>query len=658
MDFFGRDRKAAQNAVAEVERAVKLSAQGRHEEALRIFDDVVQRHTRATHLGLKAAVANALYHKGVTLALRGLDRDAVDTWRELERGFGPATEPEVADWVVRGLFNIAVGRQRHDDSAAAIELYEDVVRRCDAQRTEPFIELLCDSLSNVVLLLHETGQQERALLTGRRLLARLGAPQRAGKLVHKLNTLGAISGALRELGRYDEALPIIDEVLELIRGSNEHDQIERTVSMLNNKGTVLLRLERHAAAASAYGAAFDASRACSEPDAILYGARALLNKATALHMLHAFDDELAALSLAIDHFAGKPEPPLTEVSVKALVRSEELLQALGRSAEAEAVRARLIALGEQLRDADDQQLAARALLSHAPKVEDLGERLELLDAVVSTLAKHPGAARDQLMSAQALSTKGLELAHAEQLDAAIVAWDDALATVAGRQDDDAAVLIARTLLSRAIALAKLACADEALRGFEQVVTRFDNLRGAEVSAAVLAARDSAVRVRRWNAEKRAAYPQPLTVSETIASLAAPVAHASAKARELIPHFVNASLVPGTLTADLSYATHDSGKHALGETGLALLAGFVQNVRARVGKRPGALVIKATPDLGDPGWPDSNHQLMSESTAVFGLPMRVAALHTHASLCARRLSFPLRDVGWVAGTFIFNFEADE
>lgn len=127
----------------------------------------------------------------------------------------------------------------------------------------------------------------------------------------------------------------------------------------------------------------------------------------------------------------------------------------------------------------------------------------------------------------------------------------------------------------------------------------------------------------------------------------------------VPLFLEAQAMPETLATQISYAAHDRSAHAEGKTGLALVAGVAKRIAMESGRAPSAFVLEARPSLGHPAAPDGNFQLMTESLSLFGLPMQIAAHHTHLGLCGACLDYPLLSVGSVAGVALcLNFERSE
>jgi tetratricopeptide (TPR) repeat protein len=76
-----------------------LALLGRSEEAIEVYDELVDRFGNATEL--REQVARALYNKGVALGLLGRTEEAIGVFKEVVDRFGDATEPELRRIVTR-----------------------------------------------------------------------------------------------------------------------------------------------------------------------------------------------------------------------------------------------------------------------------------------------------------------------------------------------------------------------------------------------------------------------------------------------------------------------------------------------------------------------------------------------------------------------------
>jgi tetratricopeptide (TPR) repeat protein len=657
MDFFGRDRRAALAIAASVERNVQLAVAGSLEPALAGLEDIVRQHAQARDPRIRECVAKAMYHQGVVLRHLGRGALALERWRELARSFGADAEPEILSWVGRALFNAGTALQRNGDGPAAIHHYEELVSRLGNHSTQEALELVCDGLSNLSFVLHEQARDQDAVKFSKLLLTRLEAPALRHLHAHRINALGTLSDALGGLGQHAAALGALDRALLELETFAGPDRVERVVNLLNSKGALLRELGQLADAAQMFDAAFQASAGQSEPDVVLHGARALSNKALVLGLTGAFDAELATLSLLIESFVGRPDAQLTSLVVAALLRSYARLKELGRDEEAQVFRARFDGLGRWAQDAEDQQIAARALMSHAKDMDNVGDRIDVLDAVVDALDKHPGAGMDELLIARARLAKGVELAQGGQLGAAIEAWDDARQRLSARQDEDAAELSAVLLMNRAMALHNLGCGAEACAELWELIGRLEGVRAGAVSDAVLAARQLHGQITSFLAERPTAAARPVGLPETLGSLRAGLgAAARGEPPQTAAHFVDARLEDNAFVVHLRYAAHDREKQAQGITGFALIASLINRLQQDNGQCPSAIVVQSVPKLGNADQ-DANFRLLTESMAVFGLPLRTAAQQTHLGTCAEVLGYTLDEVGLVTGAgLVCRFES--
>jgi tetratricopeptide (TPR) repeat protein len=647
-------------AEAQIAQGIKLGANGQHDASVALFDDVARQHAGARAAELRALAALACFQKSGTLSLARRLRDEQQTLDQLISQFGSDSAPIVLIWVARALFNLACSQHRNGEPDAAIAACRQVAERFLEQPGSEFDEIVCDALANLCVILNEHGRAAEALDTTTTLLARLPVDADDKRAFHRVNALSARSGALSALGRREEALATVGEAIERMAACGPAADHELHVCMLNNQGNLLTELGRLEEAAVAFGAAFTNSRERAEPDTVVYGARALLNKALVLARSGAIDAELETLAALIDRFAGRPDPRLSEVVAQALARSRARLQALGRDTDAQAIDQRIERLLVDMRDADDNQIAAAALMSQTAPALSGSDRLEVLDEIVKGLDRHPGSGLDDLVSAWALADKSAEFARADRLGDAIATVDEALARLASRSDHPALELVAWLLVNRARMLSNLRCVEEAIAGAAEVVSRFGPMRGVVITAAVVAADELVEQLRTWQTS-RPVTSAPMTLHGLLKwvdglATATPSRHNAPD----LPHFIHAEVATEPLVAKLQYAAHDPQRHYVERlTGFALLANIAAKIRQELGKSLQRIVMSSEPMVGKSRWPDTNYQLMAENLCVFGLPLHEAAAHTHIGICAQWLRYRTESAGFILGhAAIFHFELEE
>jgi tetratricopeptide (TPR) repeat protein len=118
-----------QIAQALFNRAIILGELGRNDDAIKTYDELIQRYVTATEPVLREAVAKALLNKGVTLRqLEKLD-DAIKTYDELIQRYVTATEPVLREAVAKAFVSKGIALELLNKREEAKTEYREVIQR-------------------------------------------------------------------------------------------------------------------------------------------------------------------------------------------------------------------------------------------------------------------------------------------------------------------------------------------------------------------------------------------------------------------------------------------------------------------------------------------------------------------------------------------------
>ncbi|MGH8614479.1 MAG: tetratricopeptide repeat protein [Gammaproteobacteria bacterium] len=146
-----RDNPALRERMAEalVNKGFRLGALNRSEEAVTVYDEVVQRFGEATEPAVREQVAKALVNKGFRLGALNWSEEEVAVYDEVVQRFGEATEPAVRERVARALFNKGFRLGGLNRSEEEVAVYDEVVQRF-GEATEPAVrEVVGRSLNDI-----------------------------------------------------------------------------------------------------------------------------------------------------------------------------------------------------------------------------------------------------------------------------------------------------------------------------------------------------------------------------------------------------------------------------------------------------------------------------------------------------------------------------
>ena len=371
--FTEDEREQVTAARSLFKKGVALSKQNRMEDALAVFDTLVNRFGERETPALLERVAQALFGRGVTLGALNRPEEALAAYEEVQLRFGGSDSPALLATVGKALVNKGVRLDALDRPEEALAAYEEVQRRFGGSDAPAILEAVAKALFNKGFTLRALDRPEEALAAYEEVQHRLGGSNApallevvSGALVNKGLTLDA-------LDRPEEALAAYEEVQRRFGGNDSPALLETVGKALFNKGVRLGALNRSEEALAVWEEAlrrFGGSDAPALPETV---GKALVNKGRALSALGQPEEALAAWEEALHRFGGSDSPALLETVAMALFLKGTVLSAFGRPEEA------LAACEELLRrlDASDApalaELAVNAMVNTMIKVSvDLG----------------------------------------------------------------------------------------------------------------------------------------------------------------------------------------------------------------------------------------------------------------------------------------------
>jgi tetratricopeptide (TPR) repeat protein len=231
-------------ATALYNKGVRLGALNRSGEAIQSYDELLRRFGDATEPGLRECVANALYNKGVRLDAQNRRDEAIDSYDEVLRRFADATDLALRETVAQALVNKGVALGQLNGNEEAIQSYDELLRRFGDAAELGLREQVAQALYNKGVVLGRLNRSEEEIQTYDEVLRRFGDAAELGlretvaqALYNKGFKLGRLNRSEEEVQAYDEVLLRFGDAAEL--GLREH-----VAKALYNKGFRLGRLKR------------------------------------------------------------------------------------------------------------------------------------------------------------------------------------------------------------------------------------------------------------------------------------------------------------------------------------------------------------------------------------------------------------------------------
>ena len=227
-----------------VMRGFERWQQGRSEDALDAYDQVVRQFGASEVPELRMAVATALVNKGISLgALRRL-KEALAACDEVLHRFGESEVPEFQAFVANALVNKSAALFESNRLKEALATCDEVQHRFAESEAPELVEQVGNALVNKGITLIALDRMDEALSVCDEVLRCLDDSETTEllELVAKaLVSKGAVLGALN---RPEEALAVYDQVLRRFDNSDEPELVEQAGNALVNRSIVLDELSR------------------------------------------------------------------------------------------------------------------------------------------------------------------------------------------------------------------------------------------------------------------------------------------------------------------------------------------------------------------------------------------------------------------------------
>ena len=313
-----------------VNKGAILYILGRSEEALTVFDEVAIRFGESNSPAFLEPVAGTLVNKGITLQNLGRFEDALIVYDEVVMRFGARSDPSLLKPVGKALINKGITLHELNRSEEALASYDEVVKRFDKNNSLTFLELVAQSLVNKGATLNGLNRLEHALASYDEVVRRFGKNDAPALLDPVGQALLNKCVALQRAHRPEEALSTCDELINRFEASKAHAFLNLVAQALLIKGASFDVLNRSVRALTAFDEVVRRFGDSETPDLLEPVAMALFNKGNKLTCLERSEEALVAYDDVVSRFEGHVTPVLLETGAMALVNKSVTLVNLHR----------------------------------------------------------------------------------------------------------------------------------------------------------------------------------------------------------------------------------------------------------------------------------------------------------------------------------------
>ena len=222
------------------------------EQALSVYDQLIQRFGSSQTPELQEQVAKALFNKGIALKQLEGPEQALKVYDQLIQHFENNSTPAIQAQVAKALLNKGVTLGRLEDPEQELKIYDQLIQRFASSEAPELQEPVANALFNKGNTLRQLEGPEQALKVYEQLIQRFASSeasevqeQVAKALINKGVTLGQLEGP-------EQALSVYDQLIQRFGNSQTPELQEPVARALLYKGVALGQLERPEPALKVY----------------------------------------------------------------------------------------------------------------------------------------------------------------------------------------------------------------------------------------------------------------------------------------------------------------------------------------------------------------------------------------------------------------------
>ena len=227
-----------------IRRGFERWQQGRAEDALYAYDQVVRQFGDSEVPALRMAVAMALVNKGISLGALGRLKEALAACDEVLHRFGESKVPELQEPVANALVSKGAALFESNRLEEALATCDEVQHRFAESEAPELLAAVASALVNKGTVLIALDRMDEALFVCDEVLRLLDDSETSEPLEMVAKALVNKGAALGALNQPEEALAVYDEVLRRFDNSDKPELVEQVGNALVNRSIVLAELSR------------------------------------------------------------------------------------------------------------------------------------------------------------------------------------------------------------------------------------------------------------------------------------------------------------------------------------------------------------------------------------------------------------------------------
>ena len=457
-------------------RGVGIAERGHESDAIALWDQVVRRLEGSNAAEDLETIAAALNHKGTALYFLDRTDEALAIWDEVVQRVGSSQVPAHIGATAMAFTKKAYVFRERGQPKEALAVYNEALRRVEEGDDTQAPYVIAEALDAIGGGFQELGQPEKAVRAWKELVRRFGACVEtcdSPALLRVVSTaLVGRATALVQLNRLEDSLEAWDEALRHASLSGDPAPVGISIA---HKSILLDTLGRGEEALAFRDEAIEHFSESDRPQLGLAAVEALARVRAWLVDQNRFQEALSVSDEIVRRFESKEAPMIRDAISDVLLKKGDVLAHMDRLEEALAVWAGVVRRFESSETATARTSVARSLVRSGSVLADLNRPQEALDAMDDAIRRvGPTSKEPPLRTAvsTALLGKARALTSLNRLEDAVATYDEVLDRNSRDTALESELLVAGALIAKGGVLARLSRSAAALAVWDDVVQRF------------------------------------------------------------------------------------------------------------------------------------------------------------------------------------------
>lgn len=293
-------------------KGLTLGKLNREEEALEVYDSIIDQFSTAEELALREPVAKAMCNKGIALSRLNRIDEEIALYNAVITQFGTAEELSLREQIARVTVNKGVALGQLNRYEEAIVAYETVITQFSTSEELNLREQVARAMAFRGFTLDKLNRKEEAITVYDAVISEFGTIEKSSLREQVVDAMLRKGIILDQLNRKEEAIAAYDTLITNFGNTEQSNLRVPVANAMVRKGIILGELNHKEEAIAIYDAIITKIGTARELNLREQIAHAMVNKGFTLGQLNHIEEQIAVYDSVIAEFGAAEELTLRE----------------------------------------------------------------------------------------------------------------------------------------------------------------------------------------------------------------------------------------------------------------------------------------------------------------------------------------------------------